>query len=530
MAAEGWKFTVVVPSWTTHRIADENVVLYRVESRVQAPGADHPKTRSVLRRFSDFRRLHASLKAKMPALMKGKDAPSKRTLYRINSSVDQIERRRRDLEQWLWALLGDRQISCSRELAQFLELGAAAGQFGKHAGGALGSGAALEASTSSAPGSSAGDRDDASEAAEHSSNAGSDLTSAPANGAIPGTSAASSAGSGQLPELGQASRLGLQVERRPTVRRMLTELMERVDRAKSDLEDAVQTAECERHAREVMAERLVELESRLGGAGGAKEDTEGQMSKLAEELELERQGAALLEKELDEARRALAAAQVQASSAAAAAAGAGEAASAEAAEREAVMRSDMKVLAKEVKKLRKDNSQLAPQAAAAEERATAAEARAAAAEARLAALERQQLTDAAAAANAAGNGQDLLSAEACRSVVALVDSVRARMALCDLEKMAEDEQEGDVEGDDLVATSNNRIAALLAEVQLLRRSPDGQAQSPSLAALQHSVADVLTDVGLLRQQLNNSPHMAHTLVPSKSRRSTADSLLNGNGA
>jgi hypothetical protein len=27
MAAEGWKFTVVVPSWTTHRIADESVVV-----------------------------------------------------------------------------------------------------------------------------------------------------------------------------------------------------------------------------------------------------------------------------------------------------------------------------------------------------------------------------------------------------------------------------------------------------------------------------------------------------------------------
>ena len=59
--------------------------------------------------------------------MKGKDAPSKRTLLRVNSSVDQIEKRRHDLEEWVWALLTDSEISRSHELAAFLELQAAAG-------------------------------------------------------------------------------------------------------------------------------------------------------------------------------------------------------------------------------------------------------------------------------------------------------------------------------------------------------------------------------------------------------------------
>jgi peptidoglycan hydrolase CwlO-like protein len=69
---------------------------------------------------------------------------------------------------------------------------------------------------------------------------------------------------------------------------------------------------------------------------------------------------------------------------------------ADVAEREAVMKSDMKVLAKEVKKLRKEN-------VAAVERAAAAEARAEEAE-RNAAMEEKA---------------DAFSAEACHSVVAV---------------------------------------------------------------------------------------------------------------
>jgi hypothetical protein len=58
--------------------------------------------------------------------MKGKDAPSKWTLLRVNSSIEQIEKRRQDLEEWLWALLKDSELSRSFELAAFLELQAAA--------------------------------------------------------------------------------------------------------------------------------------------------------------------------------------------------------------------------------------------------------------------------------------------------------------------------------------------------------------------------------------------------------------------
>jgi hypothetical protein len=114
MSVDGWKFTVVVPSWTMHVIDNENVVvsytgfagslfcfspvkfiklcidrcfltpqnmlpqnsvclattglqLYRVEVKVQAPDAEQ-LARSVLRRYSDFRRLHAAVCAPYHAI------------------------------------------------------------------------------------------------------------------------------------------------------------------------------------------------------------------------------------------------------------------------------------------------------------------------------------------------------------------------------------------------------------------------------------------------------------------------------
>jgi len=489
MVGEGWQFTVVIPSWTTHIISEENVVLYRVEVRVQPPGSEHTKSRSVLRRFSDFRRLNAALRAKMPARMKGKEVPSKKAFMRVNSNVDLIEKRRRQLEEWLWALLGDSEISSSRELANFLELQAAAGHpLRAQADGAVHGGYAVSERSSAGVGSSGAD--ELEDGCEQASTAGSDLastvdTSAEASGVMSGSQS-------QQCVHARAMRMGLRVEQRPNVRRLLQELSERLVKAKADLEDAVETAECERRARESMAEQLAEAMSRLqtlegpGASSSSGERDRGGTEALRAQLEEERERSAQLEAELERVTSALdreRSANGEPSKEAAEAERARERDAA--AEREAALRSDMKVLAKEVKKLRREKAAL--------------EARA---------EELSPPHPGSRGTSPAGGHAPAL--EDCRQVIGLMRSLRDRMAACDTETMLR-EGEGDgslgSEVDDLVATSNNRIAALLAESQLLRTPPHG-AVTEAADDLRSVAADLLTDVGLLRQQLNNSAHVA----------------------
>ena len=61
-----------------------------------------------------------------PKKMAGKDAPAKRTLFNVNRKPDLIERRRRELQQWLWRLIGDPDVARSKMLNDFLELSDAA--------------------------------------------------------------------------------------------------------------------------------------------------------------------------------------------------------------------------------------------------------------------------------------------------------------------------------------------------------------------------------------------------------------------
>lgn len=59
-------------------------------------------------------------------IMAGKPAPPKRALIGVNKKPDQIERRRKELEQWLWRLVDDPHVARSKMLHTFLELSEAA--------------------------------------------------------------------------------------------------------------------------------------------------------------------------------------------------------------------------------------------------------------------------------------------------------------------------------------------------------------------------------------------------------------------
>ena len=54
------------------------------------------------------------------------DPPSKNRLVGVNKRPDLVEKRRRELESWLWKLIGDGEIARSRVLNNFLELSDAA--------------------------------------------------------------------------------------------------------------------------------------------------------------------------------------------------------------------------------------------------------------------------------------------------------------------------------------------------------------------------------------------------------------------
>lgn len=54
--------------------------------------------------------------------MAGKDPPAKRALLNINRRPELIERRRLELQQWLWRLVSDSAVAGGKALNEFLEL------------------------------------------------------------------------------------------------------------------------------------------------------------------------------------------------------------------------------------------------------------------------------------------------------------------------------------------------------------------------------------------------------------------------
>ncbi|CAA2988908.1 PX domain-containing EREL1-like isoform X3 [Olea europaea subsp. europaea] len=91
----GWSYCVTIPSWVVLAKSRDSdpIVFYRVMVGIQSP-AGITTTRTVLRRFNDFLKLHAA--------------------------------RRNSLEEWMARLLSDIDLSRSTAFASFLELEAAA--------------------------------------------------------------------------------------------------------------------------------------------------------------------------------------------------------------------------------------------------------------------------------------------------------------------------------------------------------------------------------------------------------------------
>ena len=64
--------------------------------------------------------------------MQGKDVPTKRSIFKINKRPELVEKRRKELQQWLWKLVNDPVIAQSQALNGFLELSEAAKLVSRH--------------------------------------------------------------------------------------------------------------------------------------------------------------------------------------------------------------------------------------------------------------------------------------------------------------------------------------------------------------------------------------------------------------
>ncbi|KAI5084426.1 hypothetical protein GOP47_0000595 [Adiantum capillus-veneris] len=127
----GWSYCVMIPSWTmlsdaktgdTHLASP--IVFYRVQVGIQSPQGVST-LRKVLRRFSDFLKLHASLKKAFPKKSLPL-APPKNSMLWMKANDTYLEERRLSLVDWLSKLFADIEISRSAPVAAFFELEASA--------------------------------------------------------------------------------------------------------------------------------------------------------------------------------------------------------------------------------------------------------------------------------------------------------------------------------------------------------------------------------------------------------------------
>ncbi|GMH32992.1 hypothetical protein BSKO_00826 [Bryopsis sp. KO-2023] len=120
----GWRYSVRIPDYTEELQAEESIVSYQIDVLFQAPGSQEPSPpASVWRRFSEFRQLHTNLKASYPALFKGKllDPPPKKSFF-VHHDHKFLNERRVKLEQWMWKLLRHTELAQSRDMKLFLQL------------------------------------------------------------------------------------------------------------------------------------------------------------------------------------------------------------------------------------------------------------------------------------------------------------------------------------------------------------------------------------------------------------------------
>ncbi|KAH6826320.1 Phox domain-containing protein [Perilla frutescens var. hirtella] len=120
----GWSYCITVPSWIVLAKSRDSdpTVFYRVQVGIQSPEGI-TTTRTVLRRFNDFLKLHAALKRAFPR--KNIPPTPPKGLLRMKTRA-MLEARRSSLEEWMAKLLSDIDLSRSIVVASFLELEAAA--------------------------------------------------------------------------------------------------------------------------------------------------------------------------------------------------------------------------------------------------------------------------------------------------------------------------------------------------------------------------------------------------------------------
>ncbi|KAI3454216.1 hypothetical protein Pfo_010879 [Paulownia fortunei] len=120
----GWSYCVTIPSWVVLAKSRDSdpTVFYRVQVGIQSPEG-LTTTRTVLRRFNDFLKLHAALKRAFH--QKNLPPTPPKGLLRMKTRA-MLEERRSSLEEWMTKLLSDIDLSRSIAVASFLELEAAA--------------------------------------------------------------------------------------------------------------------------------------------------------------------------------------------------------------------------------------------------------------------------------------------------------------------------------------------------------------------------------------------------------------------
>ncbi|KAL0034896.1 hypothetical protein WJX77_011872 [Trebouxia sp. C0004] len=333
MASNGWQFSVTIPSWTQATLeGDENIVFYRVEVKVLPPEADAaPRTRSVLRRFSHFTKLHARLKEELGNKKMAKlEPPSKNRLVGVNKRPDLVEKRRRELESWLWKLIGDGEIARSRVLNNFLELSDAARLVQRVAPSPLPSRPASQTGSYawSEGGSSSMHEGSSQQSSAAPSNADFSLHSPGVDGlpsvrpSLPPLQRSASDSAQQIPTTQGAPsdthpqpmarttatqeprmRLGLRVEQRVTVKHHVKALQQQLDRAAGDLQDAMEAIYTERHTKRQLAGQLADLQARASESGVTQ--AAAREADLVSSLEQARDTSAQLQQDLTAAQASM---------------------------------------------------------------------------------------------------------------------------------------------------------------------------------------------------------------------------------
>ncbi|CAD7701067.1 unnamed protein product [Ostreobium quekettii] len=264
--ATGWRYSVRIPDYTKEETqGEDDVVYYQVDVLVQPPGSSEPSAPStVWRRFSEFRQLHTNLKTALPTLFKSKDLdpPPKKSLRFVNNSEKLLNERRQGLETWLWALMSRREIAQSREMRAFLQLhlavraatstGAMSPATPDHRAG--------EFDPTSFAGSEVteGEVDTVSEASGPS--VITTISNIPTENMSMGMPTRS-----QMGDVAEALRMGLRVEQRSDLKKLLGIINHYIDQAGRDLQESSAEVSRLQQANRELIERTHSLEAQVQG-------------------------------------------------------------------------------------------------------------------------------------------------------------------------------------------------------------------------------------------------------------------------